>query len=110
MSILLLLPMTVISVMISVRDKGSPFYFHERVGKNGKKIRVCKFRSMKKGADDLEKSLTPGQLEEYRREYKLKDDPRLIGYKNPGDGGQCFGAKLRRMSIDELPQIFLTFC
>lgn len=105
-SIILLLPMIVISILISVKDKGNPFYFHERIGKNGAAIRVCKFRSMKKGADDLERTLTPEQLEEYRKEFKLRDDPRLIGYKNPGDGRKCFGAKLRRMSIDELPQIF----
>lgn len=105
-SIVLLLPMIVISILISVKDQGNPFYFHERIGKNGTAIRVCKFRSMKKGADDLERALTPEQLEEYRKEFKLRDDPRLIGYKNPGDGRKCFGAKLRRMSIDELPQIF----
>lgn len=105
-SIVLLLPMIVISILISVKDQGNSFYFHERIGKNGAAIRVCKFRSMKKGADDLERMLTPEQLEEYRKEFKLRDDPRLIGYKNPGDGRKCFGAKLRRMSIDELPQIF----
>lgn len=105
-SIVLLLPTIMISILISAKDKGNPFYFHERIGKNGAVIRVCKFRSMKKGADDLERMLTPEQLEEYRKEFKLRDDPRLIGYKNPGDGRKCFGAKLRRMSIDELPQIF----
>ena len=47
------------------------------------------------------------QLAEYKKEYKLKDDPRLIGYKSAGDGDKCFGAKLRRMSLDELPQILV---
>ena len=51
--------------------------------------------------------LTPEQLAEYKKEYKLKDDPRLIGYKKAGDGNKCFGAKLRRMSLDELPQIMM---
>lgn len=37
----------------------------------------------------------------------MKDDPRLIGYKSAGDGDKCFGAKLRRMSLDELPQILV---
>jgi lipopolysaccharide/colanic/teichoic acid biosynthesis glycosyltransferase len=54
--------------------------------------------------------LTPEQLEEYRREYKLEDDPRLIGYKKPGDGSKCFGAFIRRTSIDELPQILFNIC
>jgi len=106
-SILMLIPVSVISVMIIVKDGWSPFYLHKRIGRNGKMFGVCKFRSMKKGADNLEKMLTPEQLAEYKKEYKLVDDPRLIGYKNPGDGNKCFGSKLRRMSIDELPQILV---
>ena len=62
---------------------------------------------MKKNADDIEKMLTPDQLAEYKEEYKLKDDPRLIGYRTVGDGEKCFGAKLRRSSLDELPQIMV---
>ena len=109
--------MVIIGMIIVCKDKGSPFYKQKRLGKSTKKelyhtIGIYKFRSMKKGADNLEEMLTPEQLEEYRREYKLKDDPRLIGYKNAGDGenGRCFGAKIRQMSIDELPQIFFNIC
>ena len=65
---------------------------------------------MKKGADNLEKMLTPEQLEIYKKEYKLDDDPRLIGYKKEGDGTKCFGAKIRSTSIDELPQILFNIC
>lgn len=104
-SILLFIPMLIISVMIMIKDPGNPFYIHKRVGRNGESIGVLKFRSMKLGADNLEKTLTAEQLKEYKQEYKLKDDPRLIGYKHPGDGEKCFGAVLRRTSIDELPQI-----
>ncbi len=104
-SVILLVPMAVISLLIIAKDGGSPFYFHKRLGKDGCELKVCKFRSMKTGADNLEKMLTPEQLEEYKKEYKLKDDPRLIGYKNPGDGKKCFGAMIRKMSLDELPQI-----
>ena len=104
-SIILLIPIGIISLLIVSKDKGNPFYSHKRVGKNGTELKVCKFRSMRSGADDLEKMLTPEQLEEYKREYKIKDDPRLIGYEKPGDGDKCFGARLRRMSLDELPQI-----
>ncbi len=105
-SIILLIPMLIIGIIIVIKDHGSPFYMQRRVGKNYSNIGILKFRSMKKGADNLEKMLTPEQLAEYKKEYKLKDDPRLIGYKNPGDGSKCFGASIRRMSMDELPQIF----
>lgn len=104
-TIILLIPLAVIAFVIILKDKGHPFYAHKRVGKNFSEIKVYKFRSMKIGADDLEKMLTPEQLAEYKKEYKLVDDPRLIGYKNPGDGLKCFGAKLRRTSVDEFPQI-----
>ena len=104
-SLLLIVPIIIISVVIIIKDPGNPFYFHKRMGKNFSEISVLKFRSMKKGADDLEKTLTSKQLKEYRKEYKLADDPRLIGYKKKGDGETCFGAKIRQLSIDEIPQI-----
>jgi len=106
-SVVLLIPVLLIILIIEIKDFGNPFYVQKRIGKDGKEISVWKFRSMIKGADNLEKMLTKEQLEEYRKEYKLKDDPRLLGYKKPGDGTKCFGAKLRRMSLDELPQIFI---
>ena len=106
-SLILMIPVVIISAIIVAKDGWSPFYQHKRVGRNGKLLPMYKFRSMKKGADNLEKMLTPEQLAEYKKEYKLKDDPRLIGYKNPGDGNKCFGAKIRRMSLDELPQIMM---
>ena len=105
-SIVLLIPMAVIGLLVVLKDAGSPFYIQQRVGQGGKLIPVYKFRSMKKNADHLEDMLTPEQLEEYRTEYKLVDDPRLLGYKKAGDGSRCFGAMIRKTSIDELPQIF----
>ena len=101
-----LIPLAVIAAMIVIKDPGSPFYVHRRVGMDGKEISVLKFRTMRRGADALEDMLTPEQMKEYRREFKLHDDPRLIGYKKPGDGEHCFGALLRRTSLDELPQVF----
>lgn len=109
-SIALLLPMIVIGLVIVCKDFGSPFYKQRRIGKRGKEFKLYKFRSMKKGADRLEDMLTPEQLDEYLKEYKLRDDPRLIGYKKAGDGSRCFGAKLRRSSLDELPQILMNIC
>lgn len=104
-SLVLLIPITVVAIMIVCKNPGNPFYLHTRVGKGHKPIRVMKFRTMRKGADKLENMLTPEQLDEYRREYKIHDDPRLIGWKKPGDGDKCFGAKLRRASLDEIMQI-----
>ena len=109
-SIVLLIPMAVVALIICIKDPGNPFYIQTRVGKNHKPIKILKLRSMRKNADKLENILTPEQLEEYKREYKLDDDPRLIGYKKEGDGKTCFGARLRQLSIDELPQIAWNVC
>ncbi len=109
-SCVLLLPMLIVALAIVVKDFGNPLYAQKRIGRDGKVLKVYKFRSMRKGADNLEQMLTKEQLEEYRKEYKLKDDPRLIGYVKQGDGDSCFGAKLRKSSLDELPQILLNIC
>lgn len=108
--IVLIIPILIIAVVIAVKDYGSPFYKQRRIGKDGKPLYIYKFRSMRKGADNLEDMLTPEQFEAYKKEYKLDDDPRLIGYKKAGDGKKCFGAKIRNMSIDELPQILFNIC
>lgn len=109
-SLLLLLPLAILALVVVLIDRGSPFYVQQRVGKGGKPLFVAKLRSMKNGADDLESMLTPEQKAEYLREYKLADDPRLIGYRKPGDGKKCFGAFIRRSSLDELPQIVWNIC
>lgn len=109
-SIVLLIPLAVLALIIVLKDPGSPFYVQKRVGKDGKELRVVKLRSMRMGADCLEKMLSPEQLEQYRKEYKLDDDPRLIGWGKPGDGKKCFGGMLRRTSLDELPQIVWNIC
>lgn len=84
-----------IAIAIVAEDKGSVFYKATRVGRYGKPIKVYKFRSMKTGADRLEDMLTPEELEEYKKNFKLKRDPRITRV----------GSFLRRTSLDELPQL-----
>ena len=102
---LLFLPlMLIVALSIVIADGGNPFFLHTRVGQGGAPLRVLKFRTMKKDAEALLETLSPAQKEEYEREYKLMDDPRLIGYQK--EGGRSLGAFLRRTSLDELPQLF----
>ena len=110
LGIVILIPVMIISIIIPIKDFGSPFYRQKRVGKGGKPLYIYKFRSMRNGSDNLLSSLSPEQLEIYKREYKLDDDPRLIGYQKTGDGFRCFGAILRNTSLDELPQILINIC
>ena len=85
----------VISIMIKKESDGPIFFVHERVGLNGKPVRIYKFRSMRTGSEDLEAELNDEDLEKYYQEFKLKNDPRITET----------GHKLRRISADELPQL-----
>ena len=96
-AIVILLPVFLIfSILIILDDGGSPFYVHERIGEDGKRINVYKFRSMKSNVGKLEDLLTKEQLKQYNKEFKIDDDPRITK----------IGNFIRRNSIDELPQLF----
>lgn len=104
-SIILFIPIIILLTVITIKDFGNPVYIQERMGKNRKHIKVFKLRTMKIGADKLSQTLTPELIRCYEQEFKVPDDPRLIGYKKAGDGSTCFGAKLRKASVDEILQI-----
>ena len=82
---------------IIVGDKGPVFYTHERLGKDGKKFGMYKFRTMCVDADQKLKELLEND-EDARREWeenrKLKNDPRITKV----------GKILRKTSLDEVPQ------
>ena len=97
LGIVLLSPLLLVLMFaVMADDGGNPFYGHRRIGRLGKKITVYKFRSMRRDAGDLEKILTPEQLEQYRTEFKIDNDPRITKVGN----------FIRRTSLDELPQLF----
>ena len=101
-AIILLTPVYIIvALLIKIKSPGAPVIFaHKRIGKGGKFFRVYKFRTMVANAEQiLEDWLEnhPKIKEEYEKDFKLKDDPRII----PG-----IGEKMRKYSIDELPQFF----
>lgn len=96
-SLIILIPCGVIALLIFAEDGGPVIYSHSRIGLGGRPIKVYKFRSMKRDADNMDKYLTPEQQEEFKKEYKLKNDPRVTKT----------GRVLRRTSLDELPQIFM---
>ncbi len=85
----------VVSVLILVIDKHSPFYSSTRMGKNGKEFSIYKFQTMITGAKSLKDMLSPDEYDEFKKNYKLHRDPRITK----------LGAILRKTSIDELPQL-----
>ena len=85
----------IIAIAIKLESKGPVFFKHTRIGKNGKIIKLYKFRSMVVNAEELIKSFTPEQMKEYKENYKLTNDPRITKV----------GKFLRKTSLDELPQL-----
>ena len=95
-ALILLLPVIgIILLVIKLDSEGTVFFKHTRIGKDGKIIKIYKFRTMVTNAEELIKKFTPEQLEEYKKNFKLENDPRLTKV----------GKILRKTSLDELPQL-----
>ncbi len=86
----------IFSFIIKFSDFGPVIYKSERVGFKGKTLKVYKFRSMRVGSDNIENFLSGKELDEFKNEFKLKDDCRVTK----------IGKFIRKTSIDELPQFF----
>ena len=67
----------IIALAIKLESKGPVFFKHTRIGKDGKIIKLYKFRSMVTNAEELIKAFTPEQMKEYKENYKLTNDPRI---------------------------------
>lgn len=81
------------------RDGGSPIYGHERVGRNGRKFKCLKFRSMIINSQEVLQNLLatdPEAKAEWDKDFKLKNDPRITP----------IGHFIRKTSLDELPQLW----
>ncbi|TDI80264.1 MAG: sugar transferase [Caldithrix sp.] len=73
-----------VAILVKLASKGPVFFRHARVGKNEEPFQMWKFRTMTHGADQI----GPGLTED--------EDSRITGV----------GKFLRRLSLDELPQLF----
>ena len=88
---------------IYIASPGPIFFAQERVGKNGKRFKMYKFRSMYMDAEERKKELM-AQNKMQGNMFKMDNDPRIIGSeKGPGKG---IGNIIRSLSIDELPQFY----
>ena len=91
--------MLLIAVCTYVADPGPILFAHRRVGYRGQVFACLKFRSMAVNAAERLQDLLerdPVAREEWARDHKLRDDPRIVG----------IGRFLRKSSLDELPQLF----
>lgn len=83
MLIILCIPMIIISIWIKIDSKGPVFYKQERVTTNGEHFKIHKFRTMVSNADKIGTQVT------------VDNDSRITNV----------GSKLRRVRLDELPQL-----
>lgn len=93
------LPIMFIISFVLFSLNGNPIIFEQkRLGKNGKKFKILKFRTMRYDASDILKK-DPDLFKKYvENDYKIpaNEDPRLVK----------LGSFLRKTSIDEIPQFF----
>ncbi|MBV9666392.1 MAG: exopolysaccharide biosynthesis polyprenyl glycosylphosphotransferase [Actinobacteria bacterium] len=85
----------VLALLVKLGSRGPVFYGQRRVGLDGEEFKMWKFRSMVVGADTMveqhaHENVNDGLL------FKLENDPRITRV----------GKILRRLSLDELPQLF----
>ncbi len=85
----------VLAVAIKLESEGPVFFKQKRIGRNGRRFNMIKFRSMFKNADKMKDKLMD-QNEADGAMFKIKKDPRVTR----------IGRFLRKFSLDELPQIY----
>lgn len=100
-SLLVLPPVTLLLVALALLialDGHSPFYRQERLGRDGKRFRMWKLRTMVPDAEECLRhylARNPSARAEWNAKQKLRHDPRVTR----------IGRILRETSLDELPQI-----
>lgn len=93
------LPLIAVMALLVARDGGKPFYTQTRIGRDGRRFKMWKLRTMVVDADaHLNRHLEthPTARAEWDKTQKLKNDPRITR----------MGQFLRKSSIDELPQLW----
>ena len=96
--LLLALPIMALIASLIRRDGGPVFYRSSRLGRGGKLFSALKFRTMAPDADRVLRDLLdrdPNSRIEWEAGFKLRQDPRVT----------AIGRVLRKLSLDELPQL-----
>ncbi|MCE8469544.1 sugar transferase, partial [Rhodovulum sulfidophilum] len=92
-------PLIALLALLVALDGHNPFYTQLRVGRNGRYFRIWKLRSMVPDADRILEAYlasNPAARREWNATQKLRHDPRITR----------IGRVLRKLSLDELPQLF----
>lgn len=88
----------ILAPMIKKQSPGPVFFSQERVGRNGRRFRIYKFRSMYMDAEERKKELMQkNKMSGFM--FKMDDDPRITP----------IGRIIRKYSLDEFPQFWNVF-
>lgn len=98
----------VLAPAMELVSPGPVFFMQERIGRNGKRFKIYKFRSMYMDAEERKKELMEKNRVGSGLMFKMDADPRIIGCKVLPDGTvkKGFGNFIRDHSLDEFPQFF----
>lgn len=97
----------IVGPLIYIKSPGPIFFSQTRIGKNGRKFKIYKFRSMYMDAEKRKQELmNQNKMEGFM--FKMDYDPRIIGCEKIGKDGKPkgIGNFIRSTSIDEFPQFW----
>ena len=97
----------IIGPMIYLKSPGPIFFSQVRIGQNGKKFKIYKFRSMYMDAEERKAELMKNNKMNGLM-FKMDYDPRIIGSEKRGKDGKPkgIGNFIRKTSLDEFPQFW----
>ncbi len=98
----------ILGPMIYLASPGPIFFHQTRIGENGRKFEMYKFRSMYMDAEKRKQELAKATGQENELMFKMEHDPRIIGMKQKKNGKwkKGVGGWIRDLSLDEFPQFF----
>jgi len=105
--IITLVLIVLVGPIIYIKSPGPIFFSQTRIGKNGRKFKIYKFRSMYMDAEERKKEfMAHNKMEGFM--FKMDNDPRIIGSEKIGKDGKPkgIGNFIRSTSIDEFPQFW----
>lgn len=107
-SLVTMILLVFIAPIICIKSPGPVFFTQERVGKNGKRFKMYKFRTMHRDAEERKKELLEKNRLCTEFMFKLEEDPRIIGsrFDKEGHYHKGIGNWIRESSLDEFPQFF----